>query len=258
MSSGDMRSRARELAEEYRVERYEAMESLRPPGQEAPMTEQMEFDQAYSDMEGSRRAEERMKARMERQLREERVNAMQSQAPRGNTGQSPAGGSQYGVRPQWQMDGLRPDARGNAPAQAASVPMPSPGTAQQGGLQPSYKEWVAAGKPGYDPTGMYAMVATEWGRNAGEAKAHHAWVMQGGGSAVPAPLPSIRPGNAQPIPPSTGTPYGEQVNYAPAQAGNVIARGGGASYAGGQARFPPSPTDQRRRRNEVQAMRRQG
>jgi hypothetical protein len=125
LPSHQRRAVARSLAEEYRRERMDAMDSLRPPVPMAEPTEQMEFDQAYSDMQDVGRAEDRMKARMEDQLREERVaemNKNQLEQRRANAQQGRAG--VVGGRPQWQMDGQRPDARGNAPAGAATGPRP--------------------------------------------------------------------------------------------------------------------------------------
>jgi hypothetical protein len=130
MPSGQRRAVARSLAEEYRRERMEAMESLAPVPMAEP-TEQMEFDQAYSDMQDVGRAEDRMKARMEAQLREERIAEMkknQLEQRRANAQQGRAG--VVGGRPQWQMDGQRPDAWGNPPPGAATGPRPGmPGVA---------------------------------------------------------------------------------------------------------------------------------
>jgi hypothetical protein len=127
MPSGQRRAVARSLAEEYRRERMEAMDSLAPVPMAEP-TEQMEFDQAYSEMQDVGRAEDRMKARMEAQLREERVAEMkknQLEQRRANAQQGRAG--VVGGRPQWQMDGQRPDARGNAPGSGGDVGGPRPG-----------------------------------------------------------------------------------------------------------------------------------
>jgi hypothetical protein len=91
MPSHQRRAVARSLAEEYRRERMEAMDSLRPPVPMAEPTEQMEFDQAYSEMQDVGRAEDRMKARMERQLLQEQTDARRMEQARRNAERSRAG-----------------------------------------------------------------------------------------------------------------------------------------------------------------------
>lgn len=160
LPSHQRRQIAQQLADEYRRERSEAIDSLGSPPPMAEPTEQMEFDQAYSDMEAGGRAEDRMKARMEAQLREDaiaergrvspevqrarnqqRAASMLPQGPRKVTDGVLERNAQFDGRTGMPGAGAMP-----TPGMAQAIPPPSQGDPLGGrSKQDMYRELVDGG-----------------------------------------------------------------------------------------------------------------
>jgi hypothetical protein len=157
LGDAERRLMAADLARQYRQQRGEAVRGMtRAPM--APPTEQMEFDQAYSEMQSAGRTEDRIKARLERELREERVSEMkQNQLEQRRVNARQRSVEAAAGRPQWQMEGRRPEARGNAPAGAATGPRPGmPGVGPPAGnAQPIAPPSQGSAYGGRDKQAMY-------------------------------------------------------------------------------------------------------
>lgn len=130
---GERSMLARELAEEYMRERREAASALKPKHPVAPMTEQMEFDTAFSKMSQERAREERMRKRMEEAMK----------------------------KYNWDEPGK--------PAKQAPRPRVTPGQAQPVAPPASAADWVDANRDGvHDLLDPYkAGQEGRWGRYGG-------------------------------------------------------------------------------------------
>jgi hypothetical protein len=156
-----LRDLARSLSEEYMRERSQAFEEMRPKHPEAPMTEQMIVEQAYSDQKDQERREERMKRRLEDLQRKDAKGEMQASRP---------------LRPPWSAQGITPSVQYDAPLGMARG---SEARGDPGASESSYGQWL-----GTDPRTSYH--GAIWVDNDGDG-VHDYW-QKGPGQADQNPI----------------------------------------------------------------------
>ena len=136
LDPGKIQQLSAQLAADYQRERTAAVDSLRPEAPMAQPTEQMAADEAYANAQTAERAEDRMRRRMEQQLRQEQADSSRMDSARRRSEQSLAASRQqmlreshvrqYGEQSAMQKYGPRP----RHPGDELAAGLPSPGMAQ--------------------------------------------------------------------------------------------------------------------------------